>query len=131
MTPLAVVAGIVRGENGILIARRKSGGAQALKWEFPGGKIEPGESPQAALARELKEELDISVSIGRIYDAVLWYYPEKTVLILFYDATILSGTPASLDNGGFEWVQPSQITQYDFADADKAVAKSLGKDAAV
>ena len=130
VTPLAVVAGIIRQDGRILVARRKAKDAQALKWEFPGGKIEPGETPEAALERELFEELGIRTRTGRIYDAKLFSYPEKTVLILFYFSEILEGKPAHKDTGGFEWTDPCNIMNYDFAGADTAVAERLaGEDA--
>jgi len=125
--PLAVVAGIVEKDGRILVARRKADSSQGLKWEFPGGKIEKGETPEQALRRELTEELGITVTVGWIYDARLWEYPEKSVLLLFYRAALESGTPVQLDSGGFEWTSPADIMNYDFADADTATAQRIAE----
>lgn len=128
MNPLAVVAGIVEKDGKILVARRKADTAQASKWEFPGGKIERGETPERALERELSEELGITVQVTRIYDARLWEYPEKDVLLLFYRADLIEGEPRLLDSGGFEWTDRNNIMNYDFADADRATAKRLSEE---
>ena len=94
---MAVVAAVIRRGGGIMLCQRRPGAHNPLKWEFPGGKIEPGESPEAALARELMEELDIRVEVGRIVDAVCHRYADRDVLVLFYDCRIAEGEPRTLD----------------------------------
>ncbi|MEW6399341.1 MAG: (deoxy)nucleoside triphosphate pyrophosphohydrolase [Bacillota bacterium] len=81
--PLIVTAGVIRKDDAVLIARRESG-PLAGQWEFPGGKLEPGESPEACLARELREELGLEVEVGDIFAVVYHEYPSGPVLLLGY-----------------------------------------------
>ncbi len=125
---LIVVAGVALRDNRVMICRRRAGSSNGLKWEFPGGKIEPGESPEEALARELKEELDIAVRVGRVADAVYYRYPERDVLVLFYRCAIAAGEPRTIDCDAVEWVCPDDLEQYDFAGADKVfVERNFGQ----
>lgn len=117
---MAVVAAVIRRGGGIMLCQRRPGAHNPLKWEFPGGKIEPGESPEAALARELMEELDIRVEVGRIVDAVCHRYADRDVLVLFYDCRIAEGEPRALDCNAVAWVAPEAMRDYDFAGADRA-----------
>ncbi|MBQ3080583.1 MAG: (deoxy)nucleoside triphosphate pyrophosphohydrolase [Clostridia bacterium] len=123
MKPLLVVAGIVEKNGEILISQRKANGQRALKWEFPGGKVEKGETPEEALERELMEELDIRTKTGRIFDAKLHGYPEGEVLVLFYRSSLVSGLPRAIDVNGFRFVKPEELLRYDFAPADVEVAE--------
>ena len=93
-SPLAVVAGVVARDGRIMLCRRRPEVHNGLKWEFPGGKLEPGEAPEDALRRELREELAIDVRVGRVLDAVLHRYPDRDVLVLFYPCEIVAGEPA-------------------------------------
>ena len=90
---LVVVAGVAVREGRIMLCQRRSGVHNALKWEFPGGKLEDGESPEAAPRRELREELSIDVRVGRIVDAVVHRYPDRDVLLMFYRCDIVAGEP--------------------------------------
>lgn len=117
---MAVVAAVVRREGGIMLCQRRPDAHNPLKWEFPGGKIEPGESPEAALARELSEELDIRVRVGRILDAVCHHYADRDVLVLFYDCEIAEGEPKAVDCNAVAWAPPGALKAYDFAGADRA-----------
>ena len=94
---IVVAAGIVQRDGKIMVCQRKAGKANGLKWEFPGGKLEPGESPEAALERELREELGIQTRTGRIYDAKHRVESGRELLILFYFSEILSGEPQPID----------------------------------
>ena len=125
MTPLAVVAGIVERGGETLVCRRPAKSNQGLLWEFPGGKIEKGESPEEALTRELKEELGINVSVTSIYDARITEYPEKTVLILFYKVRIVRGEPRPVEEDAVRWVKGKEALNLDFAPADRPVAEKL------
>ena len=125
MTPLAVVAGIVERGGETLVCRRPAKSNQGLLWEFPGGKIEKGESPEEALTRELKEELGIDVSVTSIYDARITEYPEKTVLILFYKAKIEKGEPVPIEEDAVKWVSGKEALTLPFAPADSPVAERL------
>ena len=87
--------------------------------ELPAGKLEPGESPEAALRRELREELSIDVRVGRIVDAVYHRYPDRDVLLLFYRCEITEGAPIPVDCNAVEWPRIEDVPRYDFADADR------------
>lgn len=117
---LTVVAGVVERGGRVMLCRRRPDVRNGLKWEFPGGKIEEGESPEAALARELKEELDIGVRVGRIADAVFYRYPWQDVLLLFYPCEIIEGEPRTVDCDAVAWVAPEALCDYDLAAADRA-----------
>lgn len=124
---MAVVAAVIRRGGRIMLCQRRPGAHNGLKWEFPGGKIEPGESPEAALARELMEELDIRVEVGRILDAVCHRYADRDVLVLFYDCRIAKGEPRTVDCNAVAWAVPEDIRSYDFAGADRAfVERNFG-----
>ena len=115
-----VCAAVVFREGRVMVCQRKAGAHNGLKWEFPGGKLEPGESPEDALARELKEELDIGARVGRIVDAVAHRYDDRDVLVLFYRCEILSGEPRAADCRAVAWATPEELPRYDFAGADRA-----------
>ena len=88
---LVVSAAVVEREGRVMLCQRLPDAHNPLKWEFPGGKLEPGENPEAALARELREELDISVVVGHVRDVVFFRYPDRDVLVLFYGCKIIGG----------------------------------------
>ncbi len=115
---LIVAAAVVERDGRVMICQRRPGVHNALKWEFPGGKLEPGESPEQALARELREELDIDVAVGRIRDAIFHRYPDRDVLVLFYGCRILAGEPRAVDCNAIAWALPEELPGYDFAGAD-------------
>ena len=117
---LVVSASVVERDGRIMLCQRLPGAHNELKWEFPGGKLEPGESPEAALARELREELRLEVSVGRILDAVLYRYPDREVLVLFYRCRVTSGEPVPVDCNAIAWARPEALPGFDFAGADRA-----------
>ena len=121
--PLIVVAAVVERGGRIMLCQRRAEAHNGLKWEFPGGKLEPGESPEAALARELREELDIVADVGRVRDAVYYRYPDRDVLVLFYACAIASGEPRTVDCNAVAWALPEELAGYDFAGADAAFVK--------
>ena len=123
--PLLVVAAVVERGGRIMICQRTPGVHNALKWEFPGGKPEAGESPEAALARELREELGVEARVGRIRDAVYHQYADRDVLVLFYRCEIIGGEPRPLDCNAIEWVAPEDLMDYDFAGADRVFVERL------
>ena len=120
---IVVSAGVVKRDGRIMICQRKPEVHNGLKWEFPGGKLEPGESPEAALRRELREELGIDVKVGRVMDVMFHSYGDRDVLILFYPCVIEKGEPACIDCDAVEWVLPGDILKYDFADGDRRFAE--------
>ncbi len=124
--PLVVVAAVAVRGGRVMVCRRRAGVHNGLKWEFPGGKIEPGESPEAALVRELKEELGIEARVGRIEDAVYHRYADRDVLVLFYRCEIASGEPEALDCAEIAWAKREELKGYDFAGADRAFVERMG-----
>jgi len=125
---LVVSAAVVERDGRVMLCQRRPDVHNPLKWEFPGGKLEPGEGPEAALARELEEELDIEVAVGRVRDAVYYRYPDRDVLVLFYGCAIRAGEPATVDCNAIAWATPEEMRGYDFAGADRAfVARNYAR----
>ena len=116
---LTVSAAVVLRDGKIMLCQRRPEVHNGLKWEFPGGKLEPGETPEAALARELREELDIGVEVGRSLGAVLYRYPDRDVLLLFYPCHLLSGEPRTVDCNAVAWASPDALPAFDLAAADR------------
>jgi len=125
---IVVSAAIVIRDGRIMLCRRKPGGPEGLKWEFPGGKLEPGESPEAALERELREELAIETCTGRIYDVKHHTGGGRDILILFFRSEILSGEPQVIDCSAVEWVDAERLCAYDLAPSDAAVAARIARE---
>ena len=116
---LTVVAGVMERAGLVLIAQRKRTGQHPLKWEFPGGKVEPDEAPEAALARELEEELGIRAQVGDQIARYEYQYPGRPpILLLFYRVTEFSGEPKNLDFEQIVWARQAQLGDYDFLDGD-------------
>jgi 8-oxo-dGTP diphosphatase len=121
-----LVAAAVLVENGrVLITQRKEGSHLGGTWEFPGGKVRPGEDPRAALRRELGEELGIDATAGEILDVTFHVYPEadRAVLLLFFEAERMAGSPdpRALDVAAWAWAGPSELDPARFPPADVAV----------
>jgi 8-oxo-dGTP diphosphatase len=117
--PVEVVAAVIRRDGKILIAQRRRGGRHPLKWEFPGGKVEPGETPQAALARELREELDVEATIGEKMDSYEVAYPTGfRAMLHFYRVTQFQGEPRNLQFEQIVWERPERLPDYDFLEGD-------------
>lgn len=121
---IVVSAGIVSRNGKIMLCQRKPGGRLPLKWEFPGGKLEEGETPQQALERELREELGISTRTGRIYEVSC----HEGILLLFFFSEILSGEPETIDCNAIAWADPGDLPRYDLAPADRTVAEMLARE---
>lgn len=120
-----VVAAVIERNGRILICQRR-GGRQALKWEFPGGKVEPGEDPRSALARELREELQIEAAIGALLHAEAVQYPGGPVIHLeFYRVTEFNGEPVNRQFERIVWEAPRNLPAYDFLEGDVEFVKKL------
>ncbi len=114
-----VTAGIIRSGGHLLICQRKAGSRFGLRWEFPGGKIEYGESPQQCLRRELKEELAIEAVIGpEIYRGEFSYRGGFSVRLHFFRVEQYRGTPENLAFEQIAWVKAADLPSYDFLEAD-------------
>ena len=120
-----VVAALIRRDGRILICQRPPRQSHPLKWEFVGGKIEPGETPEQALARECREELGIEVQVGGLFMEVTHDYPDKTVYLRLYESTILSGEPQKIEPSDLRWVTPAELTDFPFCEADVAILERL------
>jgi 8-oxo-dGTP diphosphatase len=126
-----VVAGLVTRAGEVLITRRRADQAHPLAWEFPGGKIESGESPETALARELREELGVRVRVGRIWDVLFHAYPDFDVLMLVYRATLEAGErPRCREVEELAWVSPDRLGAYDILPADAPLVARLAREGA-
>lgn len=125
MKSIHVVAGVIRDVRGrVLLARRTQGRDLAGLWEFPGGKVEPGESPQQALQRELREELGIEAAIGAPIIAVPQHVP-KALTLDVHEVASYRGAPRGLDGQALAWVPPDKLTQYPMPPADGPVVAAL------
>lgn len=114
-----VVAGIIQDDDRILIGQRKRGGRHALKWEFPGGKVEQGETPQEALKRELWEELAIDATIGReMVRYEFSYHHRRPILLIFYKVLTYDGKPVNRVFEQIRWENLGKLRRYDFLDGD-------------
>ena len=126
MTQIHVVAGVIRDARGrILLARRTEGRDLSGLWEFPGGKLEPGETPDAALARELHEELGIEAVVGTAIVDVPQRYPHKRLRLDVREIASWSGMPRGLDGQALAWVPPRKLADYPMPPADRPVVAAL------
>jgi mutator protein MutT len=122
-----VIAGILRRNGHILLSRRPQDVHLPGLWEFPGGKLEPGESHAEALRREIREELGIEIEVfGEVFTTV-HHYPEKSVELHFYECAIVRGEPRAIEVADFRWVKPSELQQYEFPEADRELLALLMK----
>jgi 8-oxo-dGTP diphosphatase len=123
-SPLVLVsAAVILSADRVLLTQRKSGTHLAGAWEFPGGKVEPDEDPRDALVRELAEELGVMVSVREIVEVTFHRYPSKSVLLLFYEARLLPGSPEprALDVAAVKWADVSELRDDLFPPADVTV----------
>jgi 8-oxo-dGTP diphosphatase len=125
---LKVTAAVIEKDGKILIAKRKKGDLHGGRWEFPGGKIDSGETPEECLRRELKEELGIEAEIGDFICASNFKYMLVPLELLVYKASHISGQFQALDHDELRWVEPSDLNKYDFVKADVTVVNKLMKD---
>lgn len=125
-----VVAGLLVDGERVLVSQRPAHKAHPLEWEFPGGKIEPGEAPEVALARELREELGVRVHVGRIWDVLFHAYPEFDVLMLVYACTLAAGeTPHTSDEvNAFAWARAAELRGYAILPADAPLIARLERE---
>ena len=117
---IEVAAGVIVRDGAVLICQRPAGGDHAGKWEFPGGKLEPGESLPDALRRELKEELDIDAVAGPVLWRTQHRYPDRPpVFLTFVLVSEYAGLPTNRAFAAVCWVAPERLDQYDFLEADR------------
>lgn len=123
---ILVVAAALYGRDGrILIAQRPPGKHMAGRWEFPGGKVDAGESEASALARELHEELGIEVTASRPFMRLAHSYSDRDVELSMWIVEGFLGEPRSLDGQGLKWVEPSRLGEEDILEADRPFVEAL------
>lgn len=120
-----VTAAIIIKDDLILIAQRGKDESLAGKWEFPGGKIESGETPQECLKREIKEELNIEIQVGEFLGESIYTYPNGQIKLMGYFATIVNGNFELSVHDEVKWVSIDEIDNFDFAPADIPLVKKL------
>ena len=116
-----VVAALIWNGDKFMICQRPAHKARGLLWEFVGGKVESGETKEHALIRECKEELDILLSVGDVFMDVTHEYPDITVHLTLFNATIAEGEPQKLEHNDIQWIMPREISNYDFCPADEEI----------
>lgn len=122
---LVVAAALYDAQGRVLIAQRPQGKHQAGRWEFPGGKVAPGESEGRALARELHEELGIEVTASRPFMRLEHSYPDRSVELSMWIVERFSGTPRSLDGQQLRWLAPADLVHADLLEADRPFVEAL------
>jgi len=120
-----VVAALVREGGRILMSRRRADQAMPNLWEFPGGKVEPGEHPEAALVRELREELACDIEVDRIHEVVFHAYPEFDLYMLVYASRVVAGPPRAVQVAEVAWVEAARLPALDLLPADYPLANKL------
>jgi len=124
---ILVTAAIIRRNGLILLTRRRPDAHLPNLWEFPGGKVEPGESLMAALQREIREELGITIDVGDEYYMTTHHYATKSVELHFFNCLIVDGEPISIDVAEFRWVKSTDLLTYEFPEADLELVKRLAR----
>lgn len=122
---LEVVAALIWDHDKFMICQRPAHKARGLLWEFVGGKVEPGETKEQALIRECREELAVTLSVGEPFMEVTHEYPDVTVHLSLFHATILEGVPQKLEHHDIRWITPAEIPSYDFCPADVEILTKI------
>ena len=122
---IVVAAAVVIRDGRVLLTRRAEGQHLAGMWEFPGGKLEEGESPETAVVRECREECGIDVEVSDILDVTHHRYPDKDVLLLFYRCDLIAREVQHLQVADHVWVTPDEIGQYPLPPADARVVARI------
>jgi 8-oxo-dGTP diphosphatase len=126
MNTVMVTAALIIEQGKILVTQRKKGAPHGLLWEFPGGKLMEGEEPREALRRELKEELEVEVEVGMMFDAVYYSYPEYPILLMVYRCRIKKGFLRPLGCHALRWVNLRELEKLVMPPADDPIRKHLG-----
>lgn len=116
-----VVAALIWEKDRFMICQRPAHKARGLLWEFVGGKVEPGETKEQALIRECREELAVTLAVGEAFMEVVHEYPDLTVHLTLFEATIARGQPQMLEHHDIRWITPGEIPDYPFCPADEEI----------
>ena len=122
-----VAAALIWNGDRFMICRRPENKARGLLWEFPGGKLELGETAQEALLRECMEELDVVLNVGELFLDVTYSYPDMDVHLSLFNSTIASGHVKKLEHEDICWITKEEIPNYDFCPADAGILAKLQK----
>ncbi len=125
---LRVAAGVLEKNSRILIARRGKGAPHGGMWEFPGGKLEPGETPEECLKREFLEEFGVEVRVNGFIASSVHSYDHLTVELLAYKVSYISGEFSAREHEEIRWITPGELKEYDLLEADIPIAVNLMKD---
>ena len=120
-----VVAALIWENDQFMICQRPAHKARGLLWEFVGGKVEPGETKEQALIRECREELVVTLTVGDVFMDVVHEYPDITVHLTLFNATIAEGVPQKLEHNDIRWITPHEIPSYDFCPADEEFLREI------
>ena len=120
-----VVAALIWDEKRFLACRRPVHKARGLLWEFVGGKVEPGETKEQALIRECQEELAVTVAVQDVFMEVDHVYPDLTVHLTLFNASIAEGIPQKIEHNDLRWITVEEIDQYEFCPADEEILRRL------
>ena len=120
-----VVAALIWDKDKFMICQRPANKARALLWEFVGGKVESGETKEQALIRECKEELAVTLAVGDVFMDVTHEYPDLTVHLTLFNATIAEGEPQKLEHNDIQCITPSEIQNYEFCPADEEILAKI------
>lgn len=125
MLPIIVTAAVIHRDDEILISKRLATSKHGGMWEFPGGKLDPNESPQEGLRREIREELGIDIEVGSILEVVYYRYPQATVLILAYNCRHMGGVIQNLEVAEHRWVTAPELADYPLLAADAPIVARI------
>lgn len=120
-----VVAALIWDGAKFMICQRPAHKARGLLWEFVGGKVEPGETKPQALLRECREELAVELTVGDVFMDVIHEYPDLTVHLTLFHASIARGVPQKLEHNDIRWITVPEIPNYEFCPADEEILKKL------
>lgn len=123
-----VTAAIIINKGRVLIAQRDDKQKLAGKWEFPGGKIEPGETAEECLKREIKEELGIKIEVDKFFAESIYHYVTGTIKLIAYEARWVEGEYKLAAHSQIKWVKPDELGNYDFSPADLPFIEKLKQD---
>ena len=124
-SPRSVTAAVIEEGGKVLVARRKKGDRCEGCWEYPGGKVEPGETPEESLKRELREEMGVDVAVGERLCAYPFRAGEILMELLVYRTRIVNGKIVCHDHDEVRWVEPGELRRYDLTDPDRRVVESV------
>ena len=120
-----VVAALIWDEKRFLACQRPAHKARGLLWEFVGGKVEPGETREQALIRECQEELAVTVAVQDVFMEVNHVYPDLTVHLTLFNASISEGVPQKIEHNDLRWITVEEIDQFEFCPADEEILRRL------